>query len=100
MQQIVFILFRYLISWKIFFVSTVARTFHERHRHVCKTCAKTEQGTDRDDIELPFHSCYGTESGVAGPDDSHVGYKMKFPLLDAYPREHKIEVHRGGWDTV
>lgn len=22
---------------------------------------------------------------------------MKFPLLDAHPREHKIEVHRGGW---
>lgn len=22
---------------------------------------------------------------------------MKFPLHDAYPREHKIEVHRGGW---
>lgn len=27
----------------------------------------------------------------------HVGYKMKFSLLDAHPREHKIEVHRGGW---
>ncbi|GJQ67920.1 hypothetical protein Trydic_g16679 [Trypoxylus dichotomus] len=22
---------------------------------------------------------------------------MKFPLLDAHPREHKIEVHGGGW---
>lgn len=54
-----------------------------------------EDGKPRDDIELPFHSSYGT-SGWR--DARHVGYKMKFPLLDAYPREHKIEVHRGGWN--
>lgn len=37
--------------------------------------------------------------GPRGAGARHVGYKMKFPLLDAYPGEHKIEVHRGGWDS-